>query len=238
MTKLRTLAIAAGMFAPVLFAGSMAEAAIVAGTSGGAFSNLSGCTYGETCRISDTQANGQNTMVEWGYQGGWFPSAGSTLTAVDRTWNVATDANDVILAELVWTNRATSSSITPDDFNVKYTLSINFTQPNAAGDVEAFSLEILNSINPPGDKLFGLTLADLSNLSFNLNGILVSDLKYSLAGGDPGSLNGQAWFNPEGKTSKMYITADFKAVPEPATLALLGAGIAGFGAVRRRKAAA
>lgn len=239
MFSLRSAICASLLAAPLFIGYGTASAAVITGTSGGTFSSISSCG-GDNCRINNT-GNGNNTQLEWGYTNGFFgigAQPGSTLTAVDRAWSQSTNANDVILAELVWLNRATPGNVTADAFNANYTLAINFTSPNASSDTELFNLAITNPTNTTGDSLGGLLLADLANLSFTLNGVIISDLKYMLDGVGGATFNANTWFNPEFNTSRMYITADFTeraAVPEPASLGLLAAGFLGFGALRRRR---
>lgn len=243
MFTLRSVICASVLAAPMFMTAGMANATTVTGNSGGTFSGVTGCG-GDNCRINST-GNGSNTQLEWGYTNGFFglgAQPGSTLTAVDRTWSQSTNANDVIVAELVWFNKATPGNVTADAFNALYTLGINFTSPNASGDTEGFNFAIHNPTNSTGDNLTGLTLSDLANLSFTLNGVVVSDLKYLLSGSGS-TFNSNVWYNSENNTSRMYITADFTdkvvaaAVPEPGSLVLLAAGFLGLNVLRRRRKA-
>ena len=239
MNLLRSVLLAFLLITSMVLSARSANAALLQGNSTGTFSNISHC-WG-TCYVFDGVTE-PDTVLGWGF--GLFTN-GSMLVAQQRQWNVDVEnANDVILAELSWKNRATSDWLTPDLFKVDYTLNIKFSKPDAVSDTEVFKFSIMNTKNPAGDHLMGLTLADLAGLSFALNGIEMSDLKYQLTGA--GSFDGSYWSNPEGKMSTMYITADFKStppvsdpvqVPEPAPLMLIALGLLGVGLQQRRKAA-
>ena len=77
-----------------------------------------------------------------------------------------------------------------------------------------------------------------------VNGIAPNSLTYDITGGTgvfsgaTGTLlaNGEVMFNPDGTTSNTFnITGTINTVPEPATLFLLGTGIAGVAAKVRKK---
>ncbi len=225
----------------------------IAGSSHGTFGGLSSCDtsgWNQNCRVTGS-SNGPNTQVQWGSTS-IFPYVNpSTLTAVDVTIDSVTPANDVILARLDWYNSATWAQSDLDLFGVNWLLTVTFTQPTGSGDSEQFSLSISNPINPPGDHVTGLTLGDLSNLSFSLAGIAISDLKYTVVDGSgPGIStltfnNGNGnWYNPENNWASLLITADFTAnggsttpvlVAAPGTLLLLGGSLLGLSVWRRRQ---
>jgi opacity protein-like surface antigen len=228
--------LAALVAAPLAMAAQSAGAATVTFTGNGAFSGLTGCGFSSNCSISSS-----GNQVNLGGVSGFLGLGGpSTLTAVDQnniSFAVPPNRNDFTVGEIDWVNRSTTG--TPSDLKATYTFTLSFTSPSNQSDSQAFSLDIQQTTNPNGDVVLNLSNATLSNLGpFSLAGITVSDIHFSLASGSSGTYDGSRWTNPEDHTSRMLITADFaQATPEPASMAVLGAGLVGVGLARRRKSA-
>lgn len=211
---------AAGLFA--VLATSQANAAVVTFSSNGSFSGLSNCSG---CSISPSG----NTLDMSG-------SNNSTLHITDFTdVSVNTNTNNTLLGYITWINRASTG--TDQSFNVNYTFALSFSSPSNQSDSQLFTLNITQPTNPAPDNVFNISNATLQGLGpFTLAGVEMSDVKFTQVG--DGSYNGSTWTNPEGGTSVLKITADFKAVPavpESSTWAMMILGFAGVGFMAYRR---
>jgi hypothetical protein len=189
----------AGLLAGLVHA--PANAAVVSFTGEGNFSNVTNCSGGSPgCSITD---NGNVLKMS----GASNQNQPSTLTITDITGsNISTDQNDYVIGKITWVNQATYN--TDQNFNVKYTFSLNFTSPNNSFDSQLFNLNIQQTTNPAPDNVFNISQALLNNLGpFTLNGVTISDIHFAEYG--DGWYDGSTWTNPEGKTSTLKILADF-----------------------------
>lgn len=220
----------------------------VIGEGEGTFSlsSNSGCIEGFNCQVQDT-AEGADTRLVWGLGA----QGTSSLTALDTEINTTTSYTDpVALATLTWTNTPIISLFGPSTFNALLTLNVSFTAPTDSNDptaTEQINLRIENTPNPADDRISGLTVSDLQGLTWDLNGVVVSNLQYNVTGGtlteawnSTEQNTKYVWTNAESNTSTLTITANFSspsAVPEPTTLVLLGTGLVGVaaGAWRNRR---
>ncbi len=231
----------------VALAVSAAHAIPIVGTSAGSFSTLGSCDNSgasRDCRIVNTATNGVDTQVQWGSTSASTDFVHpSTLTSVDLAINALTPALGVQIGQLDWFNSATIATSDLDSLSVDWKLTLAFTSPNSVSGSEVFDLTIDNPLNPAGDLLHGLLLADLSSLNskINLNGVSITNLRYLVVDGATSGttyFTNSVWYNDENNWASLYILADFTAtpakVPEPTTLGLLGVGLLVGGIVLMR----
>ncbi|MEI7711313.1 MAG: PEP-CTERM sorting domain-containing protein [Rhodospirillales bacterium] len=165
---------------------------------------------------------------------GVFQPAATDLTgaAVSGTYTYYTDLLDAVVSDptVVGTGSSGALTVTVTMFGATYT----FTDPDLSAvflnsGTNVLSLQTSNTLGSPGD-------------SFSLYAELVpgaigwADLVQAIEGTSPiGSVGSLSIFNLDGSTNADFtLTSLSQTVPEPASFAVLFAGLAGLAVLRRR----
>jgi len=162
----------------------------------------------------------------------------SRLIIADFRSEFSTDGT-MRLAKITWQNNATS--ITDGSFNLQYSLALIFAQPTVLpSDKTGFTFSVQQTPNPAGDTIGNMNSGIPAIGPFALPGMIISNIRWAIVSAGAGSTFDSvtgSWYNPENNTATIQLFADFQAlaVPEPASFAILGAGLLGLAAARRAR---
>jgi PEP-CTERM motif len=199
----------------------------VSGSSASSF-NGGTCNFAATCTVGGPG----NTNFTYGDALLGF----SSITAAGNPAIAgATDFTSPI-GSMSWTNKIDPVAILGNQFGVNLAIAITLTLPPGGGGVGGplVIVETLGNLGFDPDTMALPNIAgNLITIQHGAGTLTISNFQYSGTG-----LNGLVWTNPENNTRVLTVSADFKNVPEPATLALVGSGLMGLGyAMRRRRKA-
>ena len=162
-----------------------------------------------------------------------------TLGGLTLTYNTASGNNVVTPSFISFGNIATTGTGTNVNLaGLQLVLKVNST-PNGgsttSGTLQVGALSgLLSTSNSSASIAWS---SNNTTTSFGtLPGMVIGAQVYQVAN-SPLSLQAPTVGNPIGQTSIQGAVADVSATPEPATMLLMGAGLAGAGILRRRRVA-